>query len=170
MENISYISFMTQTQYEGYFVTEQGDVFSTKYKNIKKLKLGSYPNGYLRINISNNNKPKGILVHRLIAETFIPNPENKCDVNHKNGIKTDNRVENLEWNTRKENIDHAISIGLMNMSGENNNNSKLTKEQVLEIRELYSTKKYTLMVLAKIFNVSFQLISMIVNKKSWNHI
>jgi hypothetical protein len=161
---------MTQTQYEGYFVTEQGDVFSTKYNSIKKLKPSNNGTGYIKIGLSNNNKVKQMLVHRLIAETFIPNPKNKCDVNHKNGLKTDNRVENLEWVTPKENMDHAISIGLVNTIGANNAASKLTEQQVLEIRELYSTKSYTYTTLSKMFGVSFQQISNIINKKKWKHI
>jgi hypothetical protein len=70
-------------------------------------------NGYLQLYVQINNKRKIYYTHRLVALAFIPNPNNKPEVNHINGDKSDNRVENLEWCTRKENINHAFDLGLM---------------------------------------------------------
>lgn len=70
-------------------------------------------NGYRYVTISVNRKRKNHYVHRLVAEAFIPNPNNFPYVNHKNGIKSDNRVANLEWCTQKYNVRHAISQGLI---------------------------------------------------------
>lgn len=68
--------------------------------------------GYLRINLYKNGKPKASLIHRLVAQEFISNPNNLPQINHINLNKQDNRVENLEWCTAQENIKHAASFGL----------------------------------------------------------
>lgn len=172
MEMINYL-FCFETKYPNYFVNKQGDVFSTKRGGIKKLKPVTTKWGYLQVSICNNNKIKQMSVHRLVAETFIPNPENKCDVNHKNGLKTDNRVENLEWMTHQENIDHAILNGLHNTIGENHGRAKLTEHQVIEIKKLYSQRKYNKTnqyKLAKMFGITQPQISSIINNKVWKHI
>lgn len=84
--------------------------------------------GYLRIKLSKNNKVKKYQVHRLVAQAFIPNPGNKPQVNHIDGIKTNNIATNLEWVTAKENITHAYKIGLT------------TSERAIKNLGKYSTK------------------------------
>lgn len=92
-----------------YNVSNYGRIYSIPYKKIMKSRIDKY--GYEVINLK-KLKSSPMTVHRIIANLFIPNPQNKPQVNHINGIKTDNRVENLEWVTAKENIDHSIKIGL----------------------------------------------------------
>ena len=91
--------------YPNYFITENGKIYSNLRKRF--LNLTKNLDGYLRVYLINENGRKGLLVHRLVAETFIQNPENKKYVNHINMIKNDNRKINLEWVTNSENIIHA---------------------------------------------------------------
>lgn len=101
--------------YEGmYKVSNLGNIISVR-RNYKKgiWYITPFDNGgYLRVSLVVNNKRTNLLVHRIVAEAFIPNPENKDSVNHIDGCKTNNTVENLEWVTKSENIKHAIKIGL----------------------------------------------------------
>lgn len=106
-----------------------------------------------------------VLVHRIVAENFIPNPENKPCINHINGIKTDNRVENLEWCTYSENMTHAFDMGL-NFSGEKALKSKLKNIQVIDIFK--SKERYY--KLAEKYNVHYNTIVFIKNKTRWQRI
>ncbi len=84
---------------------KSGCFYSTRERVLKQYDNG---NGYIGVNlIRDNGEAKRIYTHRLVAMAFLPNPKSKATVNHKNGIKSDNRVENLEWNTYKENNQHS---------------------------------------------------------------
>lgn len=166
--------------YEGYYqVSNYGRVKSLKRwvlsKNNKKmpvkekiLKLQNDKDGYKTVELNKNSKGIHFRVHRLVADAFIPNPENKPEVNHINGIKYDNLLENLEWNTDLENRTHAIETGLQVQKGIGNGRSKLTEEQVLEIRLI--GKSIFATILAKKYNVSNTVIGNIIKRKSWKHI
>ncbi len=150
-----------------YMVSDFGRVKSLKRNGTVKydtiVKQRGDKDGYPTIVIKNNiNKCTTIRVHRLVAITFIPNPENKPQVNHKKGIKTDNRVSELEWATASENTKHAHLIGLSksnlkHKSGKENWASKPIYQVSLDgkiINEFYSAT-----LASKITKVSRQKIS-----------
>lgn len=125
--------------YEGlYRVNQQGDIYSIRSDKIMQQSYrGSRPdNKYRVVGLSKNGHQTNTSVHRIVAETFIPNPNNLPCVNHKDGDKNNNCVDNLEWCTYSENNYHACRTGLKNIpSGTKNKCSKLTYNEVVEIKK-----------------------------------
>lgn len=154
--------------YEGlYEVDENGNVYSVRRgKRIVPIKMKS---GYYYIHLCHGKDTKQARLHRVVASAFIPNPENKKQVNHINGNKSDNRVSNLEWCDNLYNMRHAMKIGLFNPAGENNPSSKLKKEDVNKIREeyCYKTKGKDTRALAEKYGVTNVMISKIVRGECW---
>lgn len=127
--------------------------------------------GYLRISLIKDNVRKKHFVHRLVAINFIPNPENKPEVNHKEGNKKDNRVEMIEWNTTSENQRHAVANKLYETAkGETAGQAKLKEVQVREIHKLWKTGEVTQEYLSNMFGVAGSAISRIVNGVRWRHV
>jgi len=107
-------------------------------------------------------------VHRLVAIAFVPNPENKPEVNHKDGDKTNNYYDNLEWCTRKENVQHSSKTGLLLSNGAHFN-AKLSVTKVIQIkRQLANGVKQC--VIAKKYNIGTSTINQISSGKQWKHV
>lgn len=167
--------------YEGiYKANVNGQIWGEPRKKFLKPKINKY--GYHCLTFYKNNKKISVTIHRLIAQTFIPNPENKPEVNHIDGNKTNNCVKNLEWVTASENHKHAYRIGLevpkygsknsmygkgYLRAGDKCPTAKLTNEQANEIRRLYSTKKYTQKSVGALFGVSDSVVYWILKNKTY---
>lgn len=157
-----------------YLVSNKGRV-----KNVIRLKdLKFYDkDGYKKIGLINDdNVKKKVFVHRLVAQAFIPNPNGKPQVNHRDGNKANNKFNNLEWCTAKENTAHSIKTGLTDFSkinyrkGEEASSSKITNEDVKELREMYDTGEFSLKELSIYFDISIPTVWNIAKRKTWTHI
>jgi hypothetical protein len=178
MENLQNEIWKNIDGYTGlYMISNKGRVISlSKYSQNKKspdklLKIQALKN-YPQVNLYKNKKGRSYRIHRLVAEAFIPKSENKTDVNHINGDKTDNRVENLEWCTKKQNSQHAIDTGLLVppiFRGEENSNSKLKNETVMDLRALYKSGMRVVDI-AKKYNLKLPTVEGIVYNKTWKHL
>ena len=134
----------------------------------KRLSVWIGNHGYYCAALRKEGKTHRVLLHRLVAMAFIPNPENKRCINHIDGNKTNNSISNLEWCTHSENLFHGYKIGLT-PKGEDHHNSKLTDAQVLEIRGAIKMG-ITQRNLATEYRVCQKVIWSIATRKSWKHI
>ena len=125
--------------FEKYQISSYGRVKSLRFNKETILKRLKHAHGYYKVSLSKNNISKQFLLHRLVAENFIENPENEPEVNHLNGDKSNNQVTNLQWVTHKQNIHHGWKTGLME------NTRKAVKKNVSIAQEarkmpIYSSK------------------------------
>lgn len=138
-----------------YEVSDNGKVFSLA-RNTKKELIGKVgDNGYRSVLLTVNGKRLYRLVHRLVAEAFIPNALGKRTVNHKDGNKLNNSVENLEWMTDSENLSHARENGLLN--------TKISRPIANKIKKEKGTNRF----LAKKYGISKTLVGQIKNGERW---
>ena len=158
--------------YEGlYQVSNYGRVKSFYYANGKILSGGFDTGRYSMMHIIKGKHSKTILLHKMVLGAFILNVDNKREINHKDGNKENNCVWNLEWATRKENMQHAAKMGLIR-NGEDSGKAKITNEQVKFIRKVYipRDKNFGLKALARKFGVGKDAMSDIVNGKSFKKV
>lgn len=157
-----------------YIISSYGRIFSINYagkaNNVKQLTTHVSNTGYERICISYKKMAINLSIHRVVASAFINNKDSliNFEVNHKDGNKLNNCVENLEWVTPKENVKHAFEFNLCKC-GENHARSKYTNKQIIHVCELL-THNIKMKDIMEITNVSFVTIKDILYRKSWNHI
>lgn len=154
-----------------YSVTPEGRVFT--YRNRKGWITGATDKlGYKRLHATNDAGDRSNLyVHRAVAMAFIPNPLNKPHINHKDSNPSNNHVDNLEWCTHAENMQHSAARGRKpGFKGEDNGHHKYSAELVRLVRRLYASGEYTQMDLKRKFGIPQPTVSVIVRRAQWGHI
>lgn len=154
-------------EYKGIEVSSVGRIRKAANKRRKERILTEFPkdkDGYCRCSVQKldgtwTSQP----VHRLVAKTFIDNPDNKESVNHIDGNRTNNRVENLEWVTAKENVIHSFKFGKRKICKDVPKRTILTDFQISQINKL--REMYTVNQIAKLFNIEYQSLKNIIHKK-----
>lgn len=140
-------------------VKTKNGLTQTKKGKILKNKMGT--NRYYYVCLYKNNKQKTFMIHTLVASNFIGKRPDNHDICHKNGDRYDNRVENLKYDTRRQNnIDHY-------RYGSKNPNGKLSIAEVLDMRKKYKTGRFTHKQIAELFNISKSQTNAVLNKHSY---
>lgn len=152
-----------------YLIDSQGNVWSVKTGKFMKPQKTK---DYLRIRlVGDDGSRKCYSVHLLVMEAFNPKPKEGLEVNHKDGNKENNSIDNLEWVTHSGNMKHAYVSGLqIPVNGESHGKSKLTEALVISIRTEYQTGSYTQKDLAQRFGVNKSTISRVISNKIWTHV
>lgn len=151
-----------------YTIDENGNIFDVANNRYKHCTIDH--KGYIRCSLYINGRSKNKLVHRLVLMTFNPveGMEN-LQVNHIDGNKKNNNINNLEWCTQSENQRHAFRIGLISRKGTKNSQCRLSEARVIEIANLI-LEGHTIADIRKRFNISKSLVSAIRNKRLWGHL
>jgi len=157
--------------FPGYYISETGTVYSTKTGEWRERKLQTSYRGYKMVEIrDSSNKPFFKSVHRIVANAFIPNPENKPQVNHIDGNKTNNDVCNLEWCTEAENTAHAIETGLRDYIGEGNPASTTTESQIRQACQLMQDANLSRTEISRITGVWSDTLYKLRAGIAWSHV
>lgn len=154
--------------YPNYEISELGDVYNLVYRK----HMGAHPDqdGYYKVHISNNGKTDTWFVHRLVALTYLEKPEGCNVVNHLDSDRKNNDYRNLEWTTAQGNYEHGMLYGYNQTQGENNPRSKLTEDQVKDIRYLFSNGFRVADIQKKYDFVRWEEIKNIVTYRVWKNV
>jgi len=166
--------------FEGlYAITDKGEVWAypkTSYYNFGRWKDGRFlkswliGNGYKMVILYKEGIRKNFLVHRLVAMSFVPNPNGFNEVNHIDGDRLNNNFSNLEWVDSKSNKKHAWEKGLYNHKGSNHYLSRFTDKDIRKIRNIFNAGKMSQRSIARQYGVHQMTISHIVRYKTWKHV
>jgi hypothetical protein len=160
--------FVAVTTHPDYLIGSGGTVLSLKGDEVTALQPSQDRWGYPGVNLYMGGGVKRFKIHRLVATHFIRRPSDApMEVNHIDGNKTNNCVDNLEWVTRSENMEHAYENGLKDQSGESGPTSKLISEEVEEIRRRYECEDIAQSKLAAEYGVNQSQISRLVRRETW---
>ena len=154
-------------------IRSQGDNRGNKSGKWRLRSLSANHDGYLKVRLMHKEKDETRRVHTLVAKAFIPNQNNYDTVNHKDGDKTNNNVDNLEWADRSQQMIHAYQNGLKTpMRGSKNSQSKLTDDDVRYIRSHYKRQstEFGTVALGKKFGVSSRVIGLVIRGLSYKNV
>lgn len=158
--------FIKQIPGKRYYADKNGNIYNNNGGLVKPFEVA----GYMCVDLPNEGCAHGrMLVHRAVCSAFIPNIENKPQVNHKDGNKHNNKLDNLEWATRSENQKHRFTVLGHSFKGEKNNSSKLKDSDIINIVELYKSGESQKDICKK-FDVGLSSICNILNGKTWTHV
>lgn len=150
-----------------YEISNYGQLRNSRTKHIVKLNTNHKNYKYYVATLGSRKNKKAFLIHRAVACTFIINPYNLPIINHKDGNKSNNNINNLEWCTNRDNIIHAMQNNLLKMNGTNNHQSKFTEKQIKEIRKIRSEQNISYRKIANMYNVSHITIMNICKNKTY---
>ncbi len=168
LDNPKIKPILLEGQHEsGYYITNTGLVYG-KHGAILKPYLSNV--GYYTIAGYHNKMRVKIVIHREVAKAFIPNPENKPQVNHISGVKTCNWVGNLEWVTPKENAEHAVRTGLMNFKGEHHPENVYSKDLIVTACKMLEDPKYRLIDVERLTGINRSILYSIRTGISWKEV
>lgn len=173
------VAFKRFRKYPDYVVTEDGRVYSGRKVRIKKLIGRASKKGYLCVRLFNEHGEKHFPIHRIVAAAFLGEPDDpSLVVNHKDGMKTNNRVENLEWCTNLENMRHSRAMGLHRMTDEqraifkaiSRTRRQLQSHEAAAILREYTGNRGEQRVLAAKYGVDYRVIWKLVNRMTYKDI
>lgn len=154
--------------YDLYFVSDDGKVYSDKYRKRRELSPRKNARGYLYVNLSKNGKYKSVSIHKLVAKAFLTNYDSNFEVNHIDGNKENNNISNLECVSHSTNMRHAFKIGLNTArQHEKHHAAKLNENQIKDIRERYGKGEKIVDISKSYPIVSYSQIKNICKYRNW---